>query len=319
MSDAPLLLDSYPILVAGLEGERHLRPSEKKHEAKDLNKFLQKGAASIGRIAQPSGMVLGGGMGDYAMRGRDVFDKKLVWPAGNTTSGVATTATPASCSVVRGITYPIGAMADVSASWDVKDVAQPCAQGIPIMVTAIQRAKGAFTYEHDVDFTWTTATSAAALTVQASYYVSDGTNGVVRLPKTHGTVTQSTTTAMGAIGFGNAKVRWRFSPPDTADVRSGAQTINAVKYRCTIDLKYSGVVALTSGAAPVANASFTDRQYGAGYIPINDDQTTIWLDLCLLNQFASTLTDNYYSVFSSRGITLAGHDGYPYNYAIGNS
>jgi|SRR6185503_2894739 len=330
MVEAPFQLDSYPPLISGEEGERFLRPSERKHEAKDLNKFLQKGAASMGRIAQPHGMALGGGMGDYAMRGEEFFFKKLEWKVGGGTSATTSLSTsPSSASVVRFKTYPIGALADVSASWNV-EAPQPVAQGIPVMVSAIQRAKGAFLFEQECEFKYNNPSPGASeaittTTAFSSYYVSSGVNRNIPLsiPNTTGTSAAVATAAvLGNTGSAKLNVKWKFSPPDLKDINTTvdgvAVTLDSIKYYCVQTLTY-GSGAIDTGATAGFTPLFIVRHSGTSYIPIASNITTIWLDLSIQNNLASDPVTNYYEVLYSRGSTISGHDGYPYNYSIGNN
>ena len=325
MAATPDPLASYPPLVAGAEGERYVRPSERKHEAKDLNKLIQKGAASQGRIAQPHGMVLGGGMGDYVMRGRDVFEKTLAWPGGTTSA--------ASSSVVRYQTYPLGGLSDVAFSWDSSAVDQPCAQGVPVLVETLLRAKGAFSFEHDTAFYYRLdagATAATTTTFAASYFVSStpAVSRNINLSIASGggnSTTAATQSTMGSLGIGRLKVLWKFSPPSSAQ---GAGEIgqnldgitgvdqNDIKYWCYMSLEYGNpAAALDNGVSLTQKYQpFFQNRVAQGFIPIADNITTIWLDLSIRNDLASNTTNNYVRVFYSKGSTLSGHDGYPFNY-----
>ena len=325
MAATPDPLASYPPLVAGAEGERYVRPSERKHEAKDLNKLIQKGAASQGRIAQPHGMVLGGGMGDYVMRGRDVFEKTLAWAGG--------TASAASSSVVRYQTYPLGGLSDVAFSWDSPAVAQPCAQGVPVLVETLLRAKGAFSFEHDTAFMYqldaAAGTTGTLTTFAASYFVSStpAVSRDINLSIASGGATSATPsqTTMGPTGFGRLKVLWKFSPPSSAqgagEIGQNLDSItsvdqNDIKYWCYMSLEYGNpAAALDNGSSLTQKYQpFFQNRVAQGFIPIADNITTIWLDLSIKNNVASNATNNYVKVFYSKGSTLSGHDGYPFNY-----
>lgn len=308
-SAIPSVVPPQPIAGQGAQGAKGHRPSEKRIESKDVVKIFGEGAAFGKRISMPRGMISGGGSADYAARSslNQIYIKALAWA---TTYPVA--AADQASLVMRG-TGLLGPLAPLSAAAD--SAASPgllqYQSGAPINVAAIRRSQGSYVYKQDALISYEIATGGTLNILGTVTAASNAAEMYYEMK-----ILTDTTPDYDTKFPINANIRierWiRFAPDLVASGAGLSKSIDVYEdYRLTFETK---TAADDQKAGSVAVAGTTRVvAYRHYYTLALTTETLLYVNLYSYSTTAVTGASYIITLLDSRGSTLAGHDGLPFD------
>lgn len=303
MAGIPLPLPPVPGQESGVDGEKGHRPHEKKVEARDVIKLLSEATIAGGRISAPKGLLVGGGSVDYAMRGRENFSKDLNHSTPNVSDGSGIRASMSFCRHNVCMLGPLNALSE-----DKRLGPSPGPYGVPISIEAIHRAKGAFVYQQKAALDIKLDADVEVLIgVTIWLNESDKLKFFLKIAGDPLPLVQRM--------WVDATVTWYLKPVGFKELAvasyKGISGFVVIESR---SFDQSGIELLTDYKDPrilIRNADFL-------FSDIPDSAQRIWLD-CGVTSSETPSSTKSFTLRSSLGTTLAGHDGYPYSQDIASA
>jgi len=302
-------LENFPVEPLGAEGPAGSRPHQKQLEAKDVIKMSSAGMSMPGRIAAPRGMMLGGGSSDYAFRGGDSKVKRLLWDE------LKTTITGDS-SFVRTDTYLYGPLSDLFNNLG-QDAESPAPVGVPVEIATIQKSMGAFHYRMRAFMTYTAEAVLRSNQIGAFIYgnlVAGPPVGNKQIELTLQSGAALSQTNMATDGTLEVMIDWHLTPPRKADIGVGGVTKDSIRVTVIITTKHCNSVVTSVGLSAAGAQLYINRRNAEFYINTQQSQQRIWLDAGFRSDAADA--NIIINLYESSGVTMSGHDGYPYDIAI---
>jgi len=306
-----------PLGYEGAQGRNGSRPSEKHSEAKDVQKYYGQAQCFGKRWVLPRGMLLGGGSPDYAavssISGAGIYYLRN-WGTATAAIDESKFALRDSYSLVLGGVPLMGPLDALSyAAGQSPSSLGAYQSGVPISVQAIRRAQGAFVFRQEARVEYKSVTAGQAVTV---YVTAEALNAAAKAEWASWTITTDAAPdfdakfpVSGVIGIVRTV---RLSPELNA---SGSAMSNSIFVSDDVQLSFGtapGDGASAATAVDVSSATGGSMlHYSQQKTLVLDNETIIWLNMYASN---SSVANALY-LLDSRGYTMSGHDGIPYDYS----
>ena len=303
----PSLVAPQPPPGDGAQGAKGHRPSVKELESKDIIKAFGESMSFGKRMNLPRGMLYGGGSADYVARNSlsSTNLKVLTW-------ALTTDRYDDNSLVMRG-TRLLGPLAKASASADA--AATPgfdqYHSGAPVSLDAIRRAAGAFTFQQESIIFYNNNDAAAShlLNISMDASVPTGSLSAELLQQVTLDLNDDKkvdwTDTFPHTGFVKISNTTKLSPVLAADGAVLSSSINVYQ------LQEITIIPTTNANPQVAHTQKITR-FLVSTVPVDPGDQWMYLNVYACMNVASGA--NYIvRLQDSRGYTVAGHDGFPFD------